>query len=403
MRRASLSLLGLGLLAATGCDLLKPKVENPIFGPPPPRISMTDEGSPLAGGKPAAGDLLNEPLGHSQVVTVGLTESERQPVADPVNRNQVVATVNGVPVFAGEVLDRYAVALTEAAGQMPPAEFERQRRELIQRDLDHHIERKLLLSRLRRTLKKEQFEMLSNYIDQKFAEEVERLMAQFNVNTRHELEIELKKQQTSLDDLGAAFANQRMAMEFLGAKAGTNLQLGRPELMQYYRDHLDDYAITAKVLWQQIEINFAQHGGRPEAFAVLETVVEELKNGEDFGVVARAHSDGPRAAHGGQWDWTSAGSLADEELEEVLFTLPVGKISRIIVGENSYRLVQVNDRTPAGHTPFEDVQHAIRTTLEDEARRRAAEQIIAELKAAAIIETMFDEGPKETRIALPFR
>lgn len=381
----------LSLLAFAGCDSLnKPKSDNPVMGPPPPRYSFNNEESPADGSLQTA-DASGEfsALEDSQVETASLS----QPAGNALSGSQTVAIVNGSPILASEVLERYGPQLAEAKKKLPPEQFEEARLMLIKRDLDGHIERKLLAEGLMSMLKKEQIEMLNNFIDQAFAKEEAEMMKQAGVSTRMELDQELRKQHTSLANLKTNFANQRMAMEFLGTKTKSDIRVGRPELLEYYTDHREDYYVPARVKWQQILVEFDKHGGREGAKQHLEAIVEKLRptRGENFAEVAQEMSDGPNAQNGGRWEWTKQGSLADERIDEALFQLPLRRPSQVFESDDAYRIVMVDQRDEGRYKPFDELQDEIKATIEKEHRKVAAQKHIDDMMAKAEITTIFDE------------
>ncbi len=262
MRGVYVSLLT--VLALAGCDSLnKPKVDNPVMGPAPPRISFNnEEGNQVENPLQTADAEMDVPaLEDSQVAQASLTRDQ----SHSLSGSQTVAIVNGSPILASEVLERYGTQLAEAKNKLPPEQYEEARLMLIKRDLDGHIERKVLADGLTAMLKKEQIDMLNSFINQAFEKEVARMMKEAGVNTRLELEEELRKQHTSLANLKTNFANQRMAMEFLGTKTQTDNEPGRPELLAYYNEHHEDYHIPVRAKWQQILVDFKKHGGRDGA------------------------------------------------------------------------------------------------------------------------------------------
>lgn len=381
------------ILALAGCDTLgKPKVDNPVMGPPPPRYSFNNEDA-QAGANPlqtAEADTDVPALEGSQVETVGLS----QPANNPLSGSQTVAVVNGSPILASEVLERYGPQLDQAKKKLPPDQFEEARMMLIKRDLDGHIERKILAEGLKATLKKEQIEMLDKFINQAFEKEVARMMKEAGVNTRLELEQELRKQHTSLANLKTNFTNQRMAMEFLGSKTQSEFKISRPEMLNYYHEHQEDYYEEPRVKWQQILVDFRKHGGRDGAQERLNEIVEKMRpsQGANFTEVAKEMSDGPNAANGGRWEWTNKGSLADERIDDALFELPPDRPSQVFESGDSFKIVMVNHREEGRYKPFDDLQDEIKQTIEKEHRKVIAQQFIDEMKAKAEITTIFDDS-----------
>ncbi|MBW3542291.1 MAG: peptidyl-prolyl cis-trans isomerase [Planctomycetes bacterium] len=384
-----------GLAAGGGCQqwervtdsLTSVKAENPVVAAPPPRRTATSSDRDEPGGRFA----LAEDSRDTVVPVAGLGR-DLNALDGELFGSQTVALVNGTPILASDVLERYGPQLAAAGEKLSPEQLREARLALIRRDLNSHIERTLLAQALRATIPPDRVEQLGEFIDKVFAEEIERLKKEAGVNTTLELERELAKQHTSLAALKSGFATQRMAMEYLASKSKVEIRIGRQELLDYYDAHKDEkYFQPGRVKWQQILISYNKHGGKEGCYPVLKQAIEELRRGDDFTAVAGRHSDGPRAADGGRWDWTQRGSLADKEVEQALFELPVGQVSTYLEGESAFQIVKVSDRTPDRYTPFEEVQDEIRTKLEEEARQQAAKKVIDELEQTAVVVTIFDE------------
>lgn len=404
-------------LALVGCDALnKVKSENPVFPPAPPRLSFSNEGPAGAGDRKIAGadDPKGSPGGKAsernaeggEVRTVALSNADKAPNDGPeLSDTQVVAIVDGQPIFASEILDRYAPQLSAAKKQAPPEEIRKLREMLIRRDLPGHIERKILVQNLRATLKPEQLKMLGKALDTQFDADTERMMKALKVETRAELDAELAKQHTTLETLKTSFVNQRMAMEYLSAKSKYDKKIGRRELHEYYDAHRNEFEFPAEVKWQQILISYEKHGSKEKAYqAALKPVIDDLKSGKDFAETAKKYSDGPTAQDGGHRDWIQRGSLDDESIEAALFELPLKSISQVFIGTKNFQIVKVVGRKEAGCTPFEELQDEIKQKVEMEARKEASMKFVNELKAKANIESPFLEREKKSAAdPLPFK
>jgi parvulin-like peptidyl-prolyl isomerase len=105
--------------------------------------------------------------------------------------------------------------------------------------------------------------------------------------------------------------------------------------------------------------------------------------------VAKAKSDGFNAKQGGQYDWTSRGSLKTKAIDDALFSLEVGAMSQIVESETGFHIVRVLERKEAGRKPFTEVQVEIRDKLKDERLHTAQEKYLAQLRDEARIETIY--------------
>ncbi len=382
----------LGLMITTGCDLLgNSKVDNPVFGPAPPRIRMSND---TTRGNRTGRDQLRAQGGDSGRVKLVDFDSSRDRVLadDDLAGAQVIATVNGSPVFASEVLEPFGEPLRNARKKISDAEYQKLREQILQRSLNDYIKRKLLAESLRSTLEKEQLTRLDEVVDHLFAERVEALKQEFKVNTEHEVELELnKRQNTTLAKLKDGFRVQAMGAAYMEGKAKSKKTFGRQELLAYYDEHRSEYEFPEKVHWQQLVVSFKKHDGRTGAIEHLEKAVEELRRGADFADVVRKYSDGANREKGGDFGWSQPDSLADEKIGQALRELPENMISRVLESNDSFRLVKITERKPAGRVPFGDVQAKIKAKLEKEAEQEATKKVLDELYKEAIVETIFDK------------
>ncbi len=364
--------------AVTGCKSMA-KNDNPVLQPPPRRVSMDDsevETRIAQAGKP------DSPIQQTSASTK---------VDDTAVFNAtIVARVNGAPVFAGDILDRYGDYLGKAKGQLSPDEYSKLRDALIRRDLRSHIERRLLAERMKSKLKPDQIKMLDSHIDRMFESRIEELKKELKVSTRTELELALNDRGTTLQTVRDAYATEKIAMEFLASSLERPPAPNRAQLVEYYQQHLNDYKIPAMVKWQQIQVSTGRTTTKSQAEAKIELARQALAAGKPFGDVAREYSDGATARSGGDWDWTRKGSLADSQLEAKLYALPVGQVSDVYAAKGVYHLLKVVDRKEEGRTEFAEVQDAIEKKIQNERERDLPRLFVEKIYKEAVIETDYD-------------
>ncbi|QDT44669.1 Foldase protein PrsA precursor [Gimesia alba] len=410
MRYAQVYFLSLVSLGMMGCETT-PKVDNPVLGPPPPRLESALKQQKLKHAEIASrandrksvleGDFEDsENPFETPVITASTTSSNStdEEADDFLSDSTVVAMVNGAPLFVSDVIGIYDFQLKQAEQRMPPEEYKKLRRALVKRDLKGHIERQLLIHEMKSTLKKEQLDQLQEVLETAFEEErIPELQKGLGVNSPQELEEKLNQQGRSLYSERELFIKQQSAIQFMAVKAKATNDYSREEVLARYKANIKDYEVPSKVRWQRIRITYAKQGGKEKAVGVLDEVIHKLQAGEDFGELAKKYSDGTRAERNGQWGWTRRGSLAEPEIEKALFELPIGQTSQVYETANSFQIIKVNDRKEAGHIPFADVQGKLEQSMISEARMKATKEILEELHAKAVIETIFDLDEEEVK------
>lgn len=394
MRETSLFLL-LSVFVL-GCEGRSIKEDNPVLGPPPPRMSMTDAPTDE---RTEAGHR----FGSEKNVVLPASYGRHQTQLDhDLNGNQVVATINGQPIFADEILSGFGPRLEMIRKQAPPDEFEKIQRSLIRRGLNQPlqfhpktdrpmlniVDQAIVLQAAESSLLPEQKEMIEEQLDEAFAAYVEEMQKKMGFATLADLEDKLAAEGATLASLRQEMGRQQLALSFLQEKSKPTKKIGRAELLAYYNDKADDYRLPEKVKWQQIIVYV--NGDREAAKAKMRDVWTALKEKTPFEDVAKKYSEGATAAEGGHWDWIERDSLADSEVEDILFGLPTGKVSELIVTDDKIELVKVTERQRAGMTPFEDVQRDIEKTLFKELEHNAVSDFLASLRKQADVSTIFD-------------
>ncbi|HEY4258733.1 MAG TPA: peptidylprolyl isomerase [Schlesneria sp.] len=400
--RCCLLLASLSVLTTSGCNALKgmgKKHDNPVLIEAPHRVAGLANDSDDET-KIVEADDIETPEKTKVVATAAIAPVGTDPWAEwtddtAIYNSKIAATVNGFPILNGDVLDRYSGYLIDMRKSMrekrvAPSEYEKVREMFVQRDLPSHIQRRLLVETMKSSLKTEQIKLLNDHLDAMFEKEVEKLKRELKVSTRTELELELNKKGTTLQNVRDQFATERMAMEYVSMKMEKPDHIDRMDLLAYYQSHLEDYAVAAHVTWEQIQVSVTPSMSKAKARERMQEALQELSSGTSFDAVAKKYSDGPTSKDGGLREEMEVGSLKDTKLEKMLFDMPVGKLSSVYEAPEEFQLVRVKKRAAAGRQQFGDVQDEIRQKMENEQNKKRPEKLFKKLFSEAIIETKYD-------------
>ena len=91
-----------------------------------------------------------------------------------------------------------------------------------------------------------------------------------------------------------------------------------------------------------------------------------------------------RATTGGLMQ-TSPGSYAVKPINDALDSLPLGQVSTVIEGPNSFHILKVERRRPAGPATFEEVQDQIKPMLVDKKFQEERQAYLAKIRRNALI------------------
>jgi parvulin-like peptidyl-prolyl isomerase len=313
----------------------------------------------------------------------------------------VVARVNGKPIFAEDVLQPKANEFAKAALQLTPEELNKLRATFIQNNLPPHIEQAVLVTALKNDIPREQWEELNEKVKVVFdSQEIDRLKRVYKVTTRTELDRELTKLGTSIDKLRGMFADQQLAVYYIkDNNQPKQVQYSRKDLLNWYEQNIYQFKFNSRVRWRQVRINYRRGSSTSvkKAEETIATVIEQFRQRVPFEQIARTYSNGPKAAEGGQWDWTDKGNLAEEKVDRALFELVQGQPSEVLDTGNAFVIVEVLERTKSGYEPFENVQDEIAKKLQQSVRSTDTGKFIDELVQSATVWTAFGSPRQSAR------
>jgi parvulin-like peptidyl-prolyl isomerase len=104
-----------------------------------------------------------------------------------------------------------------------------------------------------------------------------------------------------------------------------------------------------------------------------ERALERLSRGEDMDSIIEGYVKAQGKEYGGEVDWVTKGDL-DESVENVLFSLPVGKVSGVVETPYGFHIFEVIERRPEG---VRNLPEAI-PEIESKLRREKEETFIAQ-------------------------
>jgi peptidyl-prolyl cis-trans isomerase C len=108
----------------------------------------------------------------------------------------------------------------------------------------------------------------------------------------------------------------------------------------------------------------------------------EIDGGKDFAEVAKANSSDGSAANGGDLGWFGMGQMVPE-FETAVVALEPGQVSAPVKSQFGWHLIKLNEKRETTPPPLD----AARPEIENQLRQQALEARLAELRAAAKIET----------------
>ena len=162
------------------------------------------------------------------------------------------------------------------------------------------------------------------------------------------------------------------------------------EVERYYHEHLDEYGVPERLRVRLIS-RLVPAGAPDEQRSAVRAEAERIRklaaSGKDFAELAKASSEGPGAADGGDLGEIARGQM-QSEFEQAAFGLKPGEVSQVIETATGFHVLKVEARVGQAHQPLAEVADAIREKLyRDNLEERYERWLKQDLRARYHVET----------------
>ena len=306
--------------------------------------------------------------------------------------SKVLAIVGGEPIFVGDMMFEINQLIEKFLPTAPEEVKERERKKLIPRVLPKFVDSKLLFHGMLSELPDEVD--IDNVLTQAESEfdtkALDAMIKNSGLKSSSEFDAHLRAQGSSLRNMRKSWARDQLTKYFLGQQLQINSEVTHQQMLAEYRKNFDTYEIKAKARWEQLMVRFDRSDSPAAAKKQIAALGDQVVYGANFQAVAKKDSHGFMASKGGQQDWTSRGALVLKEIDDAIFTLPIGELSDIIETPDGYHIIRVLERTEDNHTPFLEAQVEIKKRILDEKRKAAFDDHIAKLRKEIPVQYPFE-------------
>jgi len=323
------------------------------------------------------------------------------PQAVSLETAMVVARVGPEVVLESDLLTPKALDwLDTVSPNLKPEQVRDLKLQICKQVIDQHIETLIVYVDACREIPEDKLPDIRKNVDKAFDEQfLPKLMQEAKAANTLEYEQSLRAKGQSLDRMRKMFFERGIAQEWMRKNAGADGEIPHADMIAWYQNHLSDYDFPAKARFEALTVKDGLKRSRQQAWQMLAEMGNEVLAGRPLAEVARAKSEGPTAASGGEFDWTTKGSLSSPVLDEAIFSLPVGQLSTILADENALHIVRVTERKEAGRVSFVEAQVDIRNKLHEERRQRQVNEYLARLRERTPVWTIFDGQPADAMTA----
>ena len=174
------------------------------------------------------------------------------------------------------------------------------------------------------------------------------------------------------------------------AEIGKLVEVTEPALRQFFKERRGDFVAREERAMRHILLAVAAGASEEDVAAVQEKaqqLLDRIKGGEDFAVLAKEFSEDPGSAgNGGDLGWVERGMMV-APFEDAGFALKKGETSDLVRTDFGFHIVQVTDIRGGSDATFED----LRDEVDSAYRKHEGENLYFEY-AERLAETAYENS-----------
>ena len=235
-------------------------------------------------------------------------------------------------------------------------------------------------------LEERALEMAVAATDEEIEAAVQRVKAQYNLNSDAEFDAALADSGMTRDDLRRQMRETITLQKVIGRDVASRMDLSDDGLrIEYERRKEQFYATPESARVAEISLKF--EAGDAEAQAAAAAKAEEIrtkvKAGTPFAEIAKAESQGKTKDRGGDLGTVTKGELV-EALDGAIFATKEEYPAPVLMS-GSISILHVTERKDAGYRPFAEVKDDLRKRISDELYEKRFTEYMDKLRREAFV------------------
>jgi peptidyl-prolyl cis-trans isomerase SurA len=201
-------------------------------------------------------------------------------------------------------------------------------------------------------------------VEPEVIKKLDQIRIQNKLDSMEDLEKAVTSQGINWEDFKDNIRKGILTQRVISQEVGSHINISKEDVEKYYNEHKKDYIRPEQVALREIVVSTEgkKDAELPDLKKKAETALKRVKDGEDFGEIAKRFSDGTTAKQGGFLGIYKRGELS-KELEDIVFKMKKNELTDIMDTKQGYLLLQVLEHYDEGEQPLNKVENEITDKL----------------------------------------
>jgi peptidyl-prolyl cis-trans isomerase SurA len=223
-------------------------------------------------------------------------------------------------------------------------------------------------------------------VEPDLVKQLDQIRQKNNLKDLDDLEKAVSSQGINWDDFKSGIKNRLLTQEVIRREVGSHITISSEDTKKYYEEHKADFVRPEQVALSAIEIKTEgkKESEIPELKAKAQKLHDRVKDGEDFGELAKRFSDGSTAQQGGFLGEYKRGELSNE-LEDIVFKMKRNELTDVIETKQGFLVLKVLEHYDEGEQPYNKVENEIQNRLYEQKLEPALREYLKTLREQSYV------------------
>jgi peptidyl-prolyl cis-trans isomerase C len=295
---------------------------------------------------------------------------------DATSSDRMAASVNGIPILKSQYERELSTFQKQAAQKGRPLN-ETDLTTVKSRILENLIDAEILYQQSQKEGVKVD--------DQAINKQIETIKKRFSDEAAYQKALE--GMDVSEEEIRTKIRRGLAIKQLIDTDVLQKIAITNEETKKFYNNNPNLFNQKEQIKASHILIKVApdaDESKKIQARKKIEAVQKKVRQGEDFGLLAKTNSEGPTAQRKGDLGYFGRGRMV-KPFEDAAFALNVGEVSKIVETQFGYHLIKVIDKKPPRTIPYKEVQQKLEQHLNKEKEKTEIQGYIENLKKSATI------------------
>lgn len=289
--------------------------------------------------------------------------------------DKIVAIVNDEVITQSELEESMLSFVADYQFRYGPEEAQDRLSEAKSDALNRLVEEKLILQEAKRR----EIRVDEASVDERVQETKSKFASE------EEFKQILSESGLTIEKLGNRYKEQLMMRTLINGIVYHNIQITPTQVSAYYHGLKNEFTQPARAKFRIIVLKFKPEKEKYVVSSQAAELLDRIRSGEDFGIIAQRYSEGPNAVDGGDMGFVSKGEMV-KEIDEVVFSLKEGEVSEVIETSLGCNIIKVEKKLPESELSLAEATPMIRERLFGREAELLLREFIDNLKKEAYID-----------------